>query len=172
MKSFFTSVLGLLLMIGIPASLSAKGRTVRITIKGTDLKTPIEITDPTILENFNVWTGPGTSSNESKGLIVDWSQGTISPPPKEFPLYEVFFYANFGNQEEKTVYVVSYEYDPSTRRGYVYLPGKGDKWWQLNVGAIFRSVEGNWFSAWSVWEDIAGPLIAKAKETALTPPST
>jgi hypothetical protein len=172
MKGLFTSVLSLLLMVGIPASLSAKGRTVRITIKGTDLKTPIEITDPTILANFNVWTGPGTSSNEGKGLIVDWSQGTISPPPKGLPLYEVLFYADFGNQEERPVYVVSYEYDPSTQRGYVYLPGKGDKRWQLNVRSIFRSVEGNWFGAWSVWENVARPLIAKAKATASTPPST
>ena len=161
MKRLFTPVLGMLLMVGIPASLSAKGRTVRITIKGTDLKTPIEITDPTILANFNVWT----NSNKGKGLIVDWSQGTISPPPKGFPLYEVFFYVDIGKQQEKPVYVVSYGYDPSTRRGYVYLPGKGDKWWELNVRSIFRSVEGNWFSAWSVWEDVARPLITKAKAT-------
>jgi hypothetical protein len=165
LKRLFSSVLGLLLMVGIPASLCAKARTVRITIRGTDLKTPIEITDPTILANFNVWT----RSNEGKGLIVDWSQGTVSPPPKGLPLYEVFLYADFGNHEERPVYVVSYEYDPSTRRGYVYLPGEGDKWWQLNVRSIFRSVEGNWFSAWSAWEDVARPLIRKAKETASTP---
>jgi hypothetical protein len=171
LKRLFPPVLALLLIVGIPASLSAKGRTVRITIKGADLKSPIEITDSTILANFNVWTGPGTSSNESKGLIVDWSQGTISPPPKGLPLYEVFFYADFRSQEEKQVYVVSYEYDPSTRRGYVYLPGKGDKWWRLNVSSIFRSLEGNWFSAWSAWEDVARPLIEKAKVTASTPPS-
>jgi len=164
MKRFFASVLSLLLIVGIPASLSAKRRTVRITIKGTDLKTPIEITDPAILGNFNVWTGPGTSPNESKGLIVDWSQGVTSPPPKGLPLYEVFFYADFGSQEEKLVYVVDYECDPLTRRGYVRLPGKGDKRWQLNVGSVFRSVEGNWFSAWSVWDDVASPLIAKAKQ--------
>ena len=172
MKRLFTSVFSLLLLIGIPASLSAKGRTVRIIIRGTDLKTPIEITDPTVLANFNVWTGPGTSSNESKGFIVDWSRGVIPAPPKGLRLYEVFFCADFGSHEEKPVYVVSYEFDPSTRRGYLYLPGKGDKWWQLNVGTIFRSLEGNWFSAWSVWEDVARPLIAKGKERASTPPST
>ena len=158
----FTALLGLLLMVGIPASLPAKGRTVRISMKGPDRKTPIEITDPTTLASFNVWTGPGTSSNQGKGLIVDWSQGTVSAPPKGLPRYEVFFYADFGNNEEKPVYVVSYENDPLTRRGYVCLPGKGEKWWQLKVGSIFRSVEGNWFSAWSRWEDVATPLIAKA----------
>ena len=138
LRRSFTYAFSLLLMVGIPASLSAKGRTVRIAIKGAGLKGPIEITDPKILANFNVWTGPGTSSNEGKGLIVDWSHGTISPPPKGLPLYEVFFYADFGSQKEKQVYVVSYEYDPSTRHGYVYLPGKGDQWWRLNVSSIFR----------------------------------
>ena len=171
LKRSFPSVLGLLLMVSVPASLPAKGRTVRITISSAELKSPIEITDPTILTNFNVWTGPGTSSNESEGLIVDWSQGTISRLPKGLPHYEVFFYADFGNHEAKQVYVVSYEYDPFTRHGYVYLPGKGDKWWRLNVSSIFRNLEGNWFSARSAWEDVARPLIQKANVAASNSPS-
>ena len=172
LRRLFPCVVGLLLLIAIPVSLLAKGKTVRITINGADLKSPIEVTDPKILVNFNVWAGPGTSSNDGKGLIVDWSQGTVSSPPKGLPLYEVFFYADFGNQEEKQVYVVSYEYDPSAKHGYVYLPGKDDKWWRLNVSSIFRGVEGNWFSAWSSWDDVARPLIEKAKIAASTPPST
>jgi hypothetical protein len=171
-RRLFPSLVGSLLTIAIPVSLSAKGKTVRITIKGTDLKSPIAITDPTILANFNVWTGPGTSSNEGKGLIVDWSEGAISSPPKGLPLYEVSFYADFGDHEEKQVYVVSYEYDPSSQHGYVYLPGKGEKWWRLNVGSIFRGVEGRWFNAWSSWEDVATPLIQKAEVPATTPPRT
>jgi hypothetical protein len=171
-RRLFPSVVGLLLATAIPVSVPAKGKTVRITIKGADLKSPIEITDPKILANFNVWSGPGTSSNEGQGLIVDWSQGTEYWPPKGLPLYEVSFYADFGNREEKQVYVVSYEYDPSSGHGYVYLPGKGDKWWRLNVSSVFRGVEGNWFRAWSSWEDIARPLIEKAKMTASTSPST
>ena len=86
-------------------------------------------------------------NGKSKGLIVDWSQCTMFSPPKGLPLYEVFFYVDFGNQEEKQVYVGSYEYDPSTRHGYVYLPGKAGQ--RLNVSSIFRGVEGTWFSAWS-----------------------
>jgi hypothetical protein len=122
-----------------------------------------------------MWTAngqkaPGTSSNEGQGLIVDWSHGTISPPPKGLPLYEVFCYADFRNQGEKQVYVVSYEYDPSTRHGYVYLPGKGDQWWGLNVSSICRGIEGSWFSAWSEWDDVARPFIERATVTASKPP--
>jgi hypothetical protein len=164
-KTTLATLFGLLFLIALPTSLLAKGRTVRITIKA-DLKAPIEITDPSILRNFNVWTGTGTSSHESQGLIVDWSRGAISPPSQGLPLYEVSFYADLGNQEEKLVYVVSYAYDPSVRRGYVYIPGRKDKWWSLNVGSIFRQVEGNWFNAWSAWDDVAHPLIEKTKVTA------
>src|SRR5262249_1115552 len=69
----------------------------RITIQGADLKSPIEITDPKILANLNVWTGPGTFSTQpgfsanAPGFSIDWSQGTMSSPPEGLPLYEVAF---------------------------------------------------------------------------------
>jgi hypothetical protein len=166
LKPFFATLVGLLVLTAVPVSLLAKGRTVKITIKGDNLKAPIEIIDPQLLANFNVWTGPGTSSHESQGLIADWSHGAISPPPPGLPDYEISFYADFGNQEEKLVYVVSYEYDSSVRHGYVYIPGRKDKWWSLNVGSIFRQVEGNWFNVWSAWDNVALPLIEKTKATA------
>jgi|SRR5437016_7770402 len=37
--------------------------------------------------------------------------------------------------------------DPATERGYVYLPGKGDKFYESNTFLIFRGKEGNWLSA-------------------------
>jgi hypothetical protein len=61
----------------------AKGQTVKITIKGADLKTPI--TDPQVLTELQVWSGPGTSSSapgfdpNAPGFIVDWSQAAVEP---------------------------------------------------------------------------------------------
>src|SRR5580700_11069075 len=60
-------VLVAFLSLAIPARVFAKADISKITIKGADLKTPIEITDPKILANFNVWTGPGTSGTVPKG---------------------------------------------------------------------------------------------------------
>jgi len=60
------------LLACVPTLLLAKGETVRITIQGPGLVAPIEITDPSTVKNFRVWTGPGTSSNESQGLIIGW----------------------------------------------------------------------------------------------------
>ncbi len=70
--------------------------------------------------------------------------------------------------DERLVYVVIYEYDPANDQGYVYLPGKTDEWYRLNVGTIFRGVEGNWFFARDAWERIARPLITRAKGTSVS----
>ena len=57
----------------------------------------------------------------------------------------------------------SMKYDPATEHGYVYFPGWTEEWYRLNVSTIFHGVEGKWFPAWSVWEGVARPLIARAK---------
>lgn len=41
----------------------AKGATTKITITGAGLQSPIEISDPDVLKNFSVWSGPGTFAN-------------------------------------------------------------------------------------------------------------
>jgi hypothetical protein len=141
----------------------AKGRTVKIRIQGADLKAPIEIVDQKILASFQVWSGLGTSSTDQKlhttepSFIIDWSRGTASAPPKELPRYELSFYADFPNNP--VVYVVSYVFDPTSGRGYVYLPGRGENNYRLNVGSIIRGGEGNWFYSWRQWDDTARPVI-------------
>lgn len=156
MRRTFTSLFVLLATALISAPLSAKGPTLKITIRGDDLPKPIDITDPNVLAPFNIWT----SSNEHRGLIVDWPQGVVSERPKGLRRYEVFFYAN--HHAAGLDYVVFYEYDPATKRGYVYVPGESDQWYRLNVFSIYRGNEGQWFHAWSEWDSIARELISKA----------
>jgi hypothetical protein len=155
------TVLMIFLSFAIPARVFAKADISRITIKGADLKTPIEITDPKTLANFDVWSGPGTSwtggsPKEADRFIIDWSQG-VTEPPKGLQRYEVLFYAKMPN--ERLVYVVFYEYDPATEHGYIYLPGRADERYRLNVGTIYRGVEGRWFRAWSEWDSLARALL-------------
>ena len=79
------------LLLVSPARLFAKGETVKMTIQGADLETPIQITDRKVLANIQGWSGLGTSSAEAgfnpkaPGFIVDWSQGLTDEPPKELP---------------------------------------------------------------------------------------
>jgi hypothetical protein len=165
MRRIFPALLALLLLAN-PARLFAKGETSKITIQGADLKTPIQITDRKVLANIHVGSGPGTSSSQpgfdlnAPSFIVDSSQGPTAEPPQGLPHYEVLFYADVP--DERLVYVVSYAFDAATGHGYVYLPGRKDKNYRLNVGTIFHGAEGKWFHAGSKWDSVARPLIVKA----------
>ena len=160
-------LLNSLLILGVPGPLPAKGKTVKITINGADLKTPIEISDPKILANFQVWTGPGTSTADTQSLIIDWSQGPVRKPPESVRRYQVSFHTDPNDQ---IVYVVYYAFSPGAEQGYVYLPGDSDEWAGLNVRTIFHGVEGKWFPAWIAWERVARPLIEKAPLTEVIQP--
>ena len=180
MRRIFPVLVAFLLLV-IPAQIFAKGVTVKITIKGAGLRAPIEITDPKVLANFGVWSGSGTSSTapgfnpNAPSFVVDWSQGAIAEPPNGLPWYEVSFFEGMPNAPPRLVYVVSYSLDTSTGHGYIYLPGKGEESYWLNVRTISRGVEGKWFHAWGEWDKVAGPLIVEATsypDPALCPPRT
>jgi hypothetical protein len=87
-----------------------------------------------VVAGFSVWSGPGTSTNEADGLIVDWSRG-VAEPPKSPQVYEVSFPTT---RRDPGTYVVSYLIDPSTNEGYVYLPGKKDAGYRDNVWLIYH----------------------------------
>jgi hypothetical protein len=143
MRMALAVLLNSLLILCVPTPLLAKGKTVKVTIKGAVLKTPIEISDPKILANFQVWTGPGT-------------------PPESLSRYQVSFHTDPNDQ---IVYVVCYAFSPGSVQGYVYVPGEVDEWHGLNVRSVARGVEveRKWFRAWSAWERVARPLIEQAE---------
>ncbi len=150
-----------LLLIIASTSLLGKGDVVRIIISRKTLAAPIEITDPAIVSHFNVWSGPGTSSNEAKALNVDWSRG-VANPPNELENYEVSFVTS---RSDPSTYVVRYAVDPATKIGYVYIPGKSDAGYADNVFLIYRGIEGKWFYASRDWQRLADPLISKARRS-------
>ena len=153
----------------VPLLVMAKGPTLKIRIQGSDLASPVEITEKAILENFNVWTGAGveiSGISQRKGFIVDWEKGPVAEPPATLRRYEVSFDVM---HQRPSSYVVSYVYDPAKGKGYVYLPGKGENFNASNTFLILRGVEGNWLSATDTWTDIAKPLIERAKAGAKVP---
>jgi hypothetical protein len=138
-------------VFALAAGLSAKGETTKITIVGSDLKTPIEIVDPAILKNFQVWAGPGSGS---EGFIVDSATTSAPTPPRNWRRYDVAFFSG----KEAPIYVVSYQFDPSSARGWVYLPGT-----PLNLRTFARNgIWDWWLPASQAWERVARPLIASA----------
>jgi hypothetical protein len=118
MRMALAVLLNSLLILSALTQLLAKGKTVKITIKGAGLKTPIEISDPKILANFQVWTGPGTSTADRPSLIIDWSQGPVRKPPESLPRYQVSFHTQPNNQ---IAYVVYYAFALGAEQGYVYF---------------------------------------------------
>jgi hypothetical protein len=168
MNRFSTAAFCLLMMT---APLLAKGHTVKITVKGTGLQTPIEITDDRV-GLFHVWSGPGVFVNdveESEGFIIDWWKGIAEKMPAGLPQYEVSFFSGCNDDalcpadKPRLTYVVLYSYDPTTEQGFVYLPGRSDELFKFNHAMWHgRGFEGNWLFATSAWESFVRPIIAKA----------
>jgi len=159
-----SAVIALLVVLAVPFSSAAKGVTTRITIAGDHLAKPIEITDPAILRNFNVWSGPGVKVGgvpQVEGFIADWSAGAISDPPVALEHYTLSFYVSRAGVEEL---VYSVDYDCSTSdaaEGYVRLPGRTDHRYTLNTRSIYRGpdVEGRTFRATRAWQQVVRPLL-------------
>jgi len=72
----------------LPRVLSAMGDTVRISIDGSDLASPVEITEDVGV--FNVWSGPSTTSNEGQSFIVNWAGGAVQPSESQADLPSIF----------------------------------------------------------------------------------
>lgn len=176
MKKVLAVAFAIALSLILASRLFAKGATTRIVIEGANLARPVEITDRSILADFNVWAGPGTSSSQAgfnpnaPSFIIDWSQGPVAKVPQALEKYQISFYSD-ELSKQRPIYVVYYALNPGSEQGFVYLPGKSDEWWGLNVGSIARGVEGKWFHAWGTWEGIARPLIEKARAANSTHPA-
>ncbi len=155
-------------MLTIPATGWSKGRTTKIVIVGDGLSTPIEITNPNIVSQFNIWNGPGVSTrnsdgvlnplaylnpNRSAGRFIDWPKGIVPERSPGLQRLEVTFYIGDSQlPDEARKYDFAYEVDSSNKRGYIYLPR-----WKNSL--ISHNVEGNWFFASERWDDLVMPIV-------------
>jgi hypothetical protein len=169
MRRAISASFGVLIVFSATLLVLAKGTTTKITITGADLQSPIEISDPEVLKDFNVWSGPGTFVNgvEGKeGFIVDWASGAVTERPTGLRDFELSFYVRyanrpFGEQTDQLAYIVLYSVDPATGQGYVYLPGNADERYRLNTKTIYRGREGNWFRATPAWQSVFRSVVRR-----------
>lgn len=172
MNKIFACLFGLILLLALGTSLSAKGATTKILISGANLATPIEIVDATVVQPFQVWAGPGVfhgqpgvTTEETEGFIIDWPSGAVAERPRGLQHFQVSFYVTDKRfaiaRPEELAYVVFYDYNPGSEHDYVYLPSAGDQWYEMNVRNISHGREGNWFRATAAWQGVARPLIAQ-----------
>jgi hypothetical protein len=141
-----------------PPQVTEKGHTVLIKIESPRFVGEIATGDPAITNRFQVLAGPGTADNAARSLIMDWTKRLGAPRP-ELERYRVSFYL----VGYVSPYVVLYSYDPSRKQGYVYLPGKTDEpaLYRANQLIVTRGVEGAWFPALEIWNDVAIPMIER-----------
>ena len=122
-------------------ALEAKGPTVKLTLTGPGLAAPIEIVDPAILEASNIFAG------SFLGETVN------AAPPVTEPIYTVSFDVQPPqNKPVRTAYAVSVARDPRTGTWWLYLPGRGEAGYGLNVGSILRDgQDGHWHRPPHAW---------------------
>jgi hypothetical protein len=131
------------LVLGASVRLDAKGPTVKLTITGPGLAAPIEIVEPSVLDGSNVFAG----SFLGETLQV--------APHVETPAYTVSFHVQspeWMRRPVKAMYAVSVARDARTGALWLYLPGRGEAGYALNVGTILRDgQDGQWHRPPHTW---------------------
>ena len=149
---------GILLLL-VVCVVQSKAPLSKILIAGGKLSEPLEVTDPGILGTSNPWFG---------SFIPQWNQGFergIAEPPNTTPRYELSFYATFSQDAPHIIYVAYYAFDPSTHRGFVYLPGHNEQWYFTNSGSILRPhQDGHWNLANGAWSENLNSIIARSEQ--------
>ena len=101
MKRVISAAFCLFAILSATALVFAKGATTKIAITGAGLQSPVEISDPDVLKNFNIWSGPGTFANDvegTEGFIVDWASGAVTDRPNGLRTFELSFYVRYANR--------------------------------------------------------------------------
>ena len=162
-----------LAILALPILAWPKGETIQFDIDGSDLATPIEMTDPAIVSKFSIWNGPGVSTssygvpdppayldpNRPVGRFIDWPEGIVETRPEGLDRYQVTFRISSRGNAPHSIrsYKVLYEFGPDSDQGYIYLPDSSDP--NYRNGLIYHGVEGNWFYSSASWEALVRPVI-------------
>lgn len=131
-----------LALAALPISLLAKGPTVKLTISGAALPRAIEVTDATVLSRSNVYEGAFIGAS-------------AAAPDSALPVYTVAFDVQLPEWMKagvRTMYAVQVVKDPRSNELRLYLPGRGEPGYPLNVGTILRDgKDGHWRTAAAPW---------------------
>jgi len=139
MRRFFVIAFALLASIG----LEAKGATVKLTLNGPGLAAPVEIVEPAILHGSNVWEG------SFLGETLD------APPPGATATHTLTFEVQtpeWMRQAPRTMYTVLLARDAKSGGLLLYLPGRGEPGYRVNVSSMLRDTQdGHWHRPSASW---------------------
>lgn len=134
--------------------LEAKGTTVKLTLAGPGLAAPVEIVDTAILRGSNVWEG------SFLGETLD------APPSEAGATYTLTFDVlppEWMRQPPRTMYTVLLARDAKSGGLFLYLPGRADPGYRLNVSTMLREgQDGHWHRPPSAWASAVAKHLPKA----------
>ena len=140
MRRLFLVVAAVIVASG---GLEAKGPTVKLTLSGPGLAHAVEITDPGVLQQSNVWDG---------GFIGDTSPAAPKLRPGVYRLDFDVQLPEWRRAGVKKMYTVSLARDAGPGGLWLYLPGRGDAGYTLNAGTILRDTkDGRWHRPPAAW---------------------
>ena len=150
-----------------PSSVYPKGSPNKIVITGGGLRRAIEINEREILKSFDPWMGQ----------FIDRAKGPVAQPSRQDPAYDVFFYMKWSGRHSthdrgklKMVYTMRYVPGHDGQPGYIYLPGRGEEFYNNNIGTIWREKEdGRWHQASAAWEVTMRRVIVISNEPQRSP---
>jgi len=150
-----------------PLLVSGQGVTSRITLSAPGLS--VEVVDEKMRNDFRVGGGPGNTLNgvpnwkPKSWIIEDWLH-PVAEPDRSLLRVTATFSIDRGSARGARPYVVYYAFDPSSNQGFVYLPGRGEPFYNENVNLLFRGddFEGHWFLAIPEWTRAAQAIIENA----------
>jgi len=130
-------------LVSAPIGLEAKGTTVKLTLTGPGLAAPVEIVEPAILHGSNVWEG------SFLGETLD------APPPGATATHTLTFEVQtpeWMRQPPRTMYTVLLARDAKSGGLLLYLPGRGEPGYRVNVSSMLRDTQdGHWHRPSASW---------------------
>jgi hypothetical protein len=140
-------VVALIVAAGMPLVAMGNAVTVRIAIAGVASTNGVAVTDRNLLDRSNVYAGLFLGPVTTDSIDPAWPRYVITlvveprtPMPALAPT-GVFKH-----------YVMHYAIDPATGQGFIYLPGRGEDGYRLNIGLIIRDGDdGRWHRAEPTW---------------------
>lgn len=148
-----------MLLVLAGSTVHAKGLPDKAIIRGGSLAQPIEITDRETLMLFSPWFDK----------FIDWEKGVVAAPATQEQVFEVSIFMksrpdNPAQDHRDMRLIYTLKYCPRTSGpGYIYLPGKDDEHYAVNVSTILRDGhDGKWHQAATAWETVVKRLIASS----------
>lgn len=136
------SILFLVVALALSPSASAKAETVKLTVSGAELAKPVELTDPEAI-----------AADVFAGNFAEWNRQRVESPDARLPRYMIELHLRPPRTTaSRIMYVVTFVWDAENEEGLVYLPGPGERSYNLNISTIDRAGrDGKWHYADPRW---------------------